>query len=88
MSPMGSMVGINPDAAVEIKGLIKATPDIAPSQPKTTSDGDAIKREVTVFNSVDFGGGEVVTGWKYANGAGKALTNQYCYFGNRRSTAP
>ena len=51
-----------------------------PSQPQKTADGDAIKTEVTVFNVVSFGAGEIDTGWRYASGNSKSPTSQYCYY--------
>jgi hypothetical protein len=56
-------------------------PFIAP--PLSNSDrkeANAIKREVTVFWSVTHGLGEVVTGWKYADGRGGNPVHQYCYY--------
>jgi len=50
-------------------------------QPQKTDGGDAIKREVTMFNSVKHNGGEVVSGWNYASGNAKAPYKQYCYYG-------
>jgi hypothetical protein len=43
-------------------------------------EANAIKREVTVFWSVIHGLGEVVTGWKYADGRGGNPVHQYCYY--------
>jgi len=59
-----------------------------PSGPVTTGvggdtktpTGEVIKREVTVFWSVTHGLGEVVTGWKYADGRGGNPIHQYCYY--------
>jgi hypothetical protein len=45
-----------------------------------TAAGDAIKREVTLFWSVTHGLGEIVTGWKYADGRGGNPVHQYCYY--------
>ena len=45
-----------------------------------TSTGDVIKREVTVFSSVKYGAGSVVTGWNYRNGSGGVPFSQYCYY--------
>jgi hypothetical protein len=56
-------------------------PFIAP--PLSNSDrkeANAIKREVTVFWSATHGLGEVVTGWKYADGRGGNPVHQYCYY--------
>ena len=79
----GGTVSIDPTATVGVKGTIATQAPVQPqvaTQAQKTDEGDAIKREVTVFNSVEFGKGEVVTGWKYANGTGKLPSFQYCYF--------
>jgi hypothetical protein len=56
-------------------------PFIAPSLPNSDrKEANAIKREVTVFWSVTHGLGEVVTGWKYADGRGGNPVHQYCYY--------
>jgi hypothetical protein len=45
-----------------------------------TSQGDVIKREVTVFSTVKHAGGYVATGWKYRDGSGGVPVSQYCYY--------
>jgi hypothetical protein len=51
-----------------------------------TPNGDIIRREVTVFSSIDHYGGQVTTGWKYKDGASAgAPFNQYCYWLIRNS---
>ncbi len=85
----GGVVGIDPNATVNVQGAVTtAQPPVQPpltAQPQKTDGGDAIRREVTVFNSVAFGKGLVVTGWRYANGTGKTPTGQYCYFSQATS---
>jgi hypothetical protein len=54
-----------------------APPELSNSDRKEAS---AIKREVTVFWLVTHGLGEVVTGWKYADGRGGNPVHQYCYY--------
>ncbi len=39
-----------------------------------------IRREVTEFRSIDHEGGEVTTGWQYADGRGGVPVLQYCYY--------
>jgi hypothetical protein len=82
----GALVGVDPSATVGIKegGFVEVTgattrPDVS-SQPAKTEDGEAIKREVTVFSSVAFAEGEVTSGWIYANGKARKPSKQYCYF--------
>jgi hypothetical protein len=56
-------------------------PFIAPSLPNSDRrEANAIKREVTVFWSMTHALGEVVTGWKYADGRGGNPVHQYCYY--------
>jgi hypothetical protein len=45
-----------------------------------TPTGEVIRREVTVFSNVKHGPGNVVTGWNYKDGAGRAPISQYCYY--------
>jgi hypothetical protein len=45
-----------------------------------TNGGDVIKREVTVFSTVKYGLGTVVTGWNYRDGSGGTPVQQYCYY--------
>jgi hypothetical protein len=45
------------------------------------SNGDIIKREVTVFSSIEHYGGQVTTGWRYKDGASAGTPlDQYCYW--------
>jgi hypothetical protein len=39
-----------------------------------------IERDVTVFNHVEHGEGQVVTGWKYKDGAATEPYEQFCYY--------
>jgi hypothetical protein len=84
-------IGIaNPEISVTQKEPLKIEPlKIEPpevtikteqSGEMKTPAGDVIKREVTVFWSVTHELGEVVTGWKYADGRGGNPVRQYCYY--------
>lgn len=83
-----AIVALDPDATVAVERPVgtatQTVPDLA-SQPTKTDDGDVIKREVTVFSSVEFGNGSIYTGWNYANGKAKVPTNQFCYFTHTKS---
>ena len=60
---------------------VKADHILSPSQPPTqTPSGDVIRREVTVFSSVDHALGNVTTGWKFKDGSGGLPVYQYCYY--------
>ncbi|QIG49461.1 hypothetical protein G5V57_18110 [Nordella sp. HKS 07] len=86
-------VGIKEGGTVSVEGTVilepgatvtvSDRPDVS-SQPDKTEDGEAIRREVTVFSSVPFADGEVTTGWIYANGKAKEPSNQYCYFSHSK----
>jgi hypothetical protein len=45
-----------------------------------TPEGDVIRREVTVFSTVEHATGHVTTGWSYRDGAGGVPVRQYCYY--------
>jgi hypothetical protein len=45
-----------------------------------TTTGEVIRREVTVFSTVDHGPGHVTTGWRYRDGTGSVPLGQYCYY--------
>lgn len=51
--------------------------------PPKTKEGEAIKREVTVFANVEHGQGVVQSGWTYSDGAGgysNKPTYQFCQY--------
>jgi hypothetical protein len=48
--------------------------------PQQTTAGEVIRREVTVFASVNHGSGTVVTGWNYKDGSGGMPSGQFCYY--------
>jgi len=46
-----------------------------------TPDGAIIRREVTVFSDVEHYGGNVMTGWRYKDGASNGPPEyQFCYW--------
>jgi hypothetical protein len=51
----------------------------AMSENKTAA-GDVIRREVTVFSSVEHAVGQITTGWNFRDGSGGAPVRQYCYY--------
>jgi hypothetical protein len=53
-----------------------------PPVPSHDNHGNVIIREVTVFWNTEHEGGNVVTGWRYPDGASanQAPTSQYCYW--------
>jgi hypothetical protein len=58
---------------------VEETPPRTSAAP-TTTEGDVIRREVTVFSKVRHGAGTVVTGWNYRDGGGGVPVQQYCYY--------
>jgi hypothetical protein len=53
---------------------------IDPGKDSKTAAGEIIRREVTVFSTVEHGPGTVVTGWNYRDGSGGVPTHQFCYY--------
>ncbi len=45
-----------------------------------TTTGEVIRREVTVFSTVEHGPGHVTTGWRYRDGTGSVPLGQNCYY--------
>jgi len=65
------------ESATELRSLVGGGTE----RNRETASGEVIKREVTVFQSVRHGAGEVVTGWTYKDGSGgTAPAQQYCYY--------
>jgi hypothetical protein len=71
-------VGVDPNAKIGVTGALPL-PTVN-TQPTRTVDGEIITREVTVFSSVKFADGEIVTGWTFPNGSAKVPQHQYCYY--------
>lgn len=46
----------------------------------TTSTGEVIQHEVTLFSTVKHGSGHVASGWTYRDGSGGVPFRQYCYY--------
>lgn len=71
------------DSGTTVKLDMGVLPDIAKllKQPvEQGSDGKAIRTEVTVFHTAALGAGrDIVTGWKFVNGAAERPAQQYCY---------
>jgi hypothetical protein len=55
-------------------------PDSGAGRDTKTPEGDLIRREVTVFSTVQHGAGSVTTGWNYRDGSGGVPVRQYCYY--------
>ena len=69
------------DSALESVTALRSPDAGAATRNRETPSGEIIKREVTVFQSVKHGSGEVVTGWTYKDGSGaSAPAQQYCYY--------
>jgi hypothetical protein len=88
----GSLLKIDPGATVRLSddsttSLQKLLSGGGPSGiPQTqTKNGQAIKREVTVFQEVQHGQGRIVTGWKYHDGESDSPFSQFCYYSKRTS---
>jgi hypothetical protein len=64
---------------LNLKSIMGAQPFNGPDAK--TTDGNVIRREVTVFWSTKHGPGDVTTGWNYKDGSGGKPVSQYCYYG-------
>jgi hypothetical protein len=80
----GTTVKLDPNATVEISNGLKveyARPTVEQLRPGAQPHTQAkVVTNFTVFKSVDFEQGYVVTGWSFANSEQTAPDHQYCYF--------
>jgi hypothetical protein len=65
---------------IDSGSTIKAPPAVGGGGNSKTTTGEVIRREVTVFSTVEHGPGHVTTGWKYRDGTGSVPLGQYCYY--------
>lgn len=77
-------VGLAPDATVSVRGKVTADPIPRPS-PEILAGGRpagdaAVVTNFTIFKSVPFQGGTVVTGWRFDTSQDRRPSAQYCYF--------
>ena len=85
MPPLNVTVTLDPDSKVKLAEgatVTLANPPVPmpPPLPPGNNNDPAIQTSVTVFKTVKYGISEVITGWKFANGAAKKPDSQYCYF--------
>jgi hypothetical protein len=77
-------VSLAPDAAVEARGKVLADPLPHPSAELLAggrADGEtSVVTNFTIFKSVPFQGGSVVTGWRFDSSQDRRPSAQYCYF--------
>lgn len=73
---------LDPNAKVRIDGLQQAFPRPTEEQLRGTGKSSPanVVTNYTVFKSVDFGKGEVVTGWNFTSSEQSSPSRQYCYF--------
>jgi hypothetical protein len=87
----GAIVALDPKSSVRVIGDLKVDmpqPSRQQLQVDTTSRSDELPfTNYTIFRSVDFGAGEVVTGWNYELSDRLRPKAQYCYFKERKSLA-
>ena len=89
MPPLNVTVTLDPASRVVTLaegGTVRlANPPVMPQLSSGGGSGSggshdpAIQTTVTVFKNVKYGNDEVVTGWKFANGAATSPEHQYCY---------
>ena len=86
MPPLNVMVKLDPDSKVTLADggtVTLANPPVFPqaamSGGNSGSHDPAISTNVKVFKTIAHGTEEVITGWKFANGASTKPMHQYCY---------
>jgi hypothetical protein len=78
-----SFVRLDPAAKVLADGALKIqAPSISPPPSKQTASAQTTPTiaNFTIFKSVNFEKGVVMTGWKFLTSAQKLPTGQYCYY--------
>lgn len=75
-------VGLGPDARVTVTGKVEADPipRPAPDVLAGSAGETAVVTNFTIFKSVPYKGGSVVTGWRFASSGERRPSAQYCYF--------
>lgn len=78
----GGVVKIDPASTVRVESPPAPTrPTPSQLQPDARAAASArVVTEFTVFKSVSFGTGSVVTGWTFANSEQPTPSTQYCYY--------
>jgi hypothetical protein len=83
----GGVVSLQPDASVKLDPASRVRVEISQlpssilnSTSGKTTAGEVIKKQVTVFLSLDHSPGEVTTGWRFLDGHGGEPVDQYCYY--------
>jgi hypothetical protein len=80
----GTVVRLDPNAMVNVRGVTaevprppdrQTNPDTAPSLPR----GNVVT-DYTVFKTVKYGNGEVVTGWNFTSNKEDSPRHEYCYY--------
>jgi hypothetical protein len=80
-----SVVGVDPSSTVRVAGIVNADVPprpitaVTPIQPAPSPQGKVIT-EYTIFKTVLFDNGQVVTGWRFDNSNQSNPTSQYCYY--------
>ena len=86
----GAIVKLEPNSSVRVVGDLKIDipqPSKGQLQLDTTSKNDELPfTNYTVFTSIQYGTGEVVTGWNYDLSDTMRPKTQYCYYGQRVDT--
>jgi hypothetical protein len=86
MPALQVQVKLDPDSTVKLADggtVTLANPPVFPQAALGNGGGShdpAISTSVTVFKSVDYDRGYIVTGWRFANGAATKPDHEYCYY--------
>jgi hypothetical protein len=81
----GSVVRVDPSTTVKVAGKnddVLPPPALPPVQT-TPSLQSKVITQYTIFKTVQFGKGQVVTGWIFADSNQANPANQYCYYSEK-----
>jgi hypothetical protein len=88
---MNSRVGLDPKATVLAQGEITVpmpTVSVPQGAAGKSATGVPIITNFTVFKSLPYDKGDVLTGWKFLTSAQQFPTTQYCYYTEKSETSP
>jgi hypothetical protein len=86
-----SRVGLDPKATVLARGEINIPMpfvSVPQSAAGKSAAGVPIITNFTVFKSLPYDKGDVLTGWKFLTSAQQLPTSQYCYYTEKSETSP
>jgi hypothetical protein len=74
-------VKLDPNAVVNVRGNVVASEATTPRFPKDpTSPDPRVVTGYTIFKTVEYGKGEVHTGWEFSSSEETSPHNEFCYY--------